>query len=309
MTVGNDTLYFTYGLLGPATVTWNGTTYYYSLSGQGDVNGIFNEDGNPVVTYNWDNAWGYNPIPEGVMASTLGTLNPLRYRGYVYDTETGYYYLQSRYYDPEVGRWINVDSMIDVNDFGGHNLFVYCDNNPVNKVDYTGNDGIYIELGNGWYCRIDSQDTTTQTQRHIHIWNSRKGISYAQNEDGSPHDKNNNGKGKLPRWLQKTIQNKTGWDYNGKRSSFFGKTEYKCWAEGIKYTFADGTTVFEKYSLFRRISFSVDSYEGLYYKNRSASSGASAITRTYYLPIFGPITLPLFSFGFGWSLLPIPLLY
>ena len=145
MTVGNDTLYFTYGLLGPATVTWNGTTYYYSLSGQGDVNGIFNEDGNPVVTYNWDNAWGYNPIPEGVMASTLGTLNPLRYRSYVYDTETGYYYLQSRYYDPEMGRFINADVFASTGQgFIGHNMFAYCGNNPVNRADPSGH--AYVQL-------------------------------------------------------------------------------------------------------------------------------------------------------------------
>lgn len=139
MTVGNDTLYFTYGLLGPTTVTWNGTTYYYSLSGQGDVTGIFNEDGNPVVTYTWDNAWGYNPIPEGVMASTLGELNPLRYRGYVYDTETGYYYLQSRYYDPKIGRFINADVFASTGQgLLGNNMFAYCNNNPVNLLDPAG---------------------------------------------------------------------------------------------------------------------------------------------------------------------------
>ena len=139
MTVGNDTLYFTYGLLGPTTVTWNGTTYYYSLSGQGDVTGIFDEDGNPVVTYNWDNAWGYNPIPEGVMASTLGELNPLRYRSYVYDTETGYYYLQSRYYDPEICRFINADNYPTTGQgLTGNNMFAYCGNNPVIRTDAQG---------------------------------------------------------------------------------------------------------------------------------------------------------------------------
>jgi RHS repeat-associated protein len=139
MTVGNDTLYFTYGLLGPTTVTWNGTTYYYSLSGQGDVTGIFDEDGNPVVTYNWDNAWGYNPIPEGVMASTLGTLNPLRYRSYVYDEETELYYLQSRYYNPEICRFINADNYPTTGQgLTGNNMFAYCGNNPVIRTDAQG---------------------------------------------------------------------------------------------------------------------------------------------------------------------------
>jgi RHS repeat-associated protein len=139
MTVGNDTLYFTYGLLGPTTVTWNGTTYYYALNIQGDVVGIFNEDGNPVVSYAWDTGWGYNPIPEGVMASTLGTLNPLRYRGYVYDTETGYYYLQSRYYDPKIGRFINADAFASTGQgLLGNNMYAYCNNNPICHIDPTG---------------------------------------------------------------------------------------------------------------------------------------------------------------------------
>ena len=139
MTVGNDTLYFTYGVLGPTTVTWNGTTYYYALNVQGDVVGIFDENGDLVVIYNWDNAWGYNPIPEGVMASTLGTLNPLRYRSYVYDTETGYYYLQSRYYDPEIGRFINADAFPATGQgILGTNMYAYCGNNPVTRTDSGG---------------------------------------------------------------------------------------------------------------------------------------------------------------------------
>ena len=139
MTVGNDTLYFTYGALGPTTVTWNGTTYYYALNVQGDVIGIFKSDGNLAVFYNWDNAWGYNPEPEGPLADTLGTLNPLRYRGYVYDTETGFYYLQSRYYDPEIGRFINADVLVSTGQgMLGNNMFAYCRNNPVRRKDVSG---------------------------------------------------------------------------------------------------------------------------------------------------------------------------
>ena len=139
MTVGNDTLYFTYGVLGPSTVTWNGTTYYYALNGQGDVTGIYDADGNLVVFYYWENAWGYNPFVDGPLASTLGALNPLRYRSYVYDTETGYYYLQSRYYDPEIGRFINADAYASTGQgFIGNNMFAYCLNNPVLYSDPTG---------------------------------------------------------------------------------------------------------------------------------------------------------------------------
>ena len=69
----------------------------------------------------------------------MGNLNPFRYRGYVYDAETGLYYVTSRYYDPEIGRWINSDNMITTgSDLAGLNLFAYCGNNPVNRVDPSG---------------------------------------------------------------------------------------------------------------------------------------------------------------------------
>jgi RHS repeat-associated protein len=140
MTKGSDTLYFTYGISGPTTVTWNGTTYYYALNAQGDVIGILDGGGNGVVLYNWDNAWGYHPQPEGPMADTLGTLNPLRYRSYVYDEETGLYYLQTRYYNPEIGRFINADALVSTGQgLLGNNMFAYCGNNPLSFRDDSGN--------------------------------------------------------------------------------------------------------------------------------------------------------------------------
>ena len=139
MTKGSDTLYFTYGAIGPTTVTWNGTTYYYAVNAQGDVMGIFDGSGNCVVTYNWDNAWGYNPEPEGSLADTLGTLNPLRYRSYVYDEETELYYLNTRYYDPEICRFINADIYLTTGQgLTGNNMFAYCGNNPVSRIDNGG---------------------------------------------------------------------------------------------------------------------------------------------------------------------------
>ena len=70
----------------------------------------------------------------------IGHINPLRYRGYYYDTETGFYYVSSRYYDPEIGRWINADNAIAGvgGDIRGYNLFAYCMNDPVNMSDHTG---------------------------------------------------------------------------------------------------------------------------------------------------------------------------
>ena len=73
------------------------------------------------------------------MASTLGVANPLTYRGYVYDTESGLYYLQSRYYDPEVGRFLNADALVSTGQgLLGNNMFAYCLNNPAAYLDDTG---------------------------------------------------------------------------------------------------------------------------------------------------------------------------
>ena len=139
MTVDEDTLFFNYDVAGtPLTVTWNGTTYYYTTNLQGDIVAILDSTGTAVVSYTYD-AWGNHLSISGTMAATLGQLNPLRYRGYVYDTETELYYLQSRYYNPEIGRFLNADGYTSTGQgFSGNNMFAYCGNNPVANSDHTG---------------------------------------------------------------------------------------------------------------------------------------------------------------------------
>ena len=139
MTVAGNTLNFTYDASGtPMSVSYGSATYYYVTNLQGDVVAILNSSGTSVVTYTYD-AWGKLLTTSGSMASTLGVHNPLRYRGYVYDTESGLYYLQSRYYDPQVGRFINADSYVSTGQgFGGNNMYLYCLNNPVNFIDVLG---------------------------------------------------------------------------------------------------------------------------------------------------------------------------
>ena len=139
MTWGSNKLHFTYDSTGPASVTYNGNRYFYLKNAQGDVTGLVNASGTQVVSYTYD-PWGAPMSTDGTMASTLGAANPLRYRGYVYDTETGLYYLTSRYYNPVWGRFINADTA-DV--LGASpdkanwdkNLFAYCDNDPVSRKD------------------------------------------------------------------------------------------------------------------------------------------------------------------------------
>ena len=139
MTVDGNTLYFAYDASGtPMSVTYNGTNYYYATNLQGDVTAILNASGTAVVQYTYD-AWGKILTTTGSMASTLGVHNPLRYRGYVYDTETTLYYLQSRYYAPELGRFINADAYISTGrGILGNNMFAYCRSNLVCRVDKLG---------------------------------------------------------------------------------------------------------------------------------------------------------------------------
>jgi len=137
LTWGGNKLHFTYDSTGPLSVNYNGTEYFYVKNAQGDVTGLVTTSGTRVVSYTYD-AWGKVQSVTGSLATTLGTRNPLRYRGYVYDTETGMYYLQSRYYNASWGRFINADSLIDNRGVNTQNVFAYCVNNPVNNADPSG---------------------------------------------------------------------------------------------------------------------------------------------------------------------------
>ena len=134
MTSGDNTLEFING----TSVIFNGTEYWYIFNAQNDVIGIIDQNGEYVVEYTYD-AWGAPLSKSGELADTLGTLNPFRYRGYIYDEETGWYYCQSRYYDPVVGRFINGDGVVSgVGSIHGHNIFAYCFNNPLSYYDQEG---------------------------------------------------------------------------------------------------------------------------------------------------------------------------
>ena len=125
--------------------TYNGVEYYYVYNLQGDVEAIADSNGTIIARYTYD-PWGkivaitdaaLNDISTN--ASHIANINPIRYRGYYYDTETGFYYVSSRYYDPEIGRWINADGFVSTGQgVLGYNMFAYCGNNPVNRVDHTG---------------------------------------------------------------------------------------------------------------------------------------------------------------------------
>ena len=132
MTSGTDELHFFYDAQNrPAVVVYNGTAYAYVKSLQGDIVAILDENGNTVVSYGYD-AWGAPLWCTGELAETLGKVQPFRYRGYVFDEETGLYYLRSRYYNPQWGRFANADALID------QNLYSYCKNSPMQFHDPSG---------------------------------------------------------------------------------------------------------------------------------------------------------------------------
>mgnify|MGYP002515998197 CR=1 FL=1 len=136
---GDGVMRFFYDSTGKRVGFANGNTlYYYLYNLQGDVIAIVRAStGQVVAKYNYD-AWGKCTVTNA-SGYTVGDKNPFRYRGYYYDTETGLYYLNSRYYNPEFGRFISVDGQLNKTGLSETNLFAYCDNNPINRADQGGN--------------------------------------------------------------------------------------------------------------------------------------------------------------------------
>ena len=125
-------------------------TFYFERNLQGDIVAVYNAAGEKIGTYTYD-AWG-NCTTSVISGNTVletnvvRTYNPFRYRGYYYDTETGLYYLQSRYYDPHWGRFLNADGLI-YSQAGliGYNMYTYCSNDPVMGYDPTGYEDVCVE--------------------------------------------------------------------------------------------------------------------------------------------------------------------
>ena len=129
---------------------YRGQTYYYHYSPMGDVMAIYTSPTNVVARYHYG-PWGeLLSVTDGSRVDVssdpthIANINPIRYRGYYYDTETGFYYVSSRYYDPEIKRWISPEPNVDYGEFDegagliGYNVYAYCANNPVNNFDPDG---------------------------------------------------------------------------------------------------------------------------------------------------------------------------
>ena len=145
---GTNTIYFRYDSEGQIiSFEKNGVDYYYIKNLQRDIIGIVDSLGDVIVEYVYD-VWGNVLDITGSYADTIGQENPIRYRGYYWDFETELYYLQSRYYDSEVGRFINADEQMNEGIIAA-NLFAYCENNTVNCIDENGRDAIWLQNGKG----------------------------------------------------------------------------------------------------------------------------------------------------------------
>ena len=136
-------LYF-YDGLSICSIQVDGQSYFLRRNLFQDVTHIYDLNGNLVASYLYD-AWGNHQVfdasgVENTNADFIGNINPIRYRGYYFDVETNLYYLNSRYYDPEVGRFISLDAVdyLAPDSIHGLNLFAYCFNNPIMYSDGSG---------------------------------------------------------------------------------------------------------------------------------------------------------------------------
>ena len=161
--IGSVEMKFIYDEKGLIGVDYQGECYTYRKDILGNILGILDKNGKLVVRYRYD-AWGKHKTEcldkvdgkevfkeisgsiseEYLRYKTFAANNPFRYRSYYYDTETGLYFLQTRYYDPEIGRFITIDdiSYLAPDTINGLNLYAYCNNNPVMNVDPEGNSSV-----------------------------------------------------------------------------------------------------------------------------------------------------------------------
>ena len=210
----------------------NFTTYFYATNLQGDVEGIFRVLKNGTTglyeqkwygryTYDaWGNVTAHTAAGANPSTASLIYRNPLRYRGYVYDNETGFYYLQSRYYDPANHRFINADSYASTGQgFLGYNMFAYCNNNPISFLDAGGNKmvsrlGLDLPPGEGVEIIIDGEtfyyysETNTTGELYEYWYDSNGNLKWVRHHSNhgnpkkhnNPHDhtgtKDNNGENK-----------------------------------------------------------------------------------------------------------------
>lgn len=179
----NAVLRYFYDNNGVCGFQYSNNNYYFMRNMQGDITAIYDTNGNIMAEYVYD-AWGNHTITTDI--SGIGTLNPFRYRGYYFDTETGLYYLKSRYYDPQTGRFINADIVIAGvgGSIQGYNMFSYGFNNPVNMDDQTGYWPKWVKNTVKWATKNIANPVVKMVQKVL----SKVNVTYSQgiNVSGTP---------------------------------------------------------------------------------------------------------------------------
>ena len=175
----------------------NNTPYYYIKNQQGDILYIYDNTGSLMSEYRYD-AWGKCTVlkADGTVdtdPTSIGNVNPIRYRGYYYDTETNLYYLQSRYYNPEWGRFVNGDGYVQTGDgLYDKNMFAYCLNNPVNSSDPSGQSP-WLVLGVIAICGVVGGIIGYNSkEKLIDKPKTKQNSSNYQKQSSSNNNKNNN---------------------------------------------------------------------------------------------------------------------
>ena len=173
-----------------ANSSTDAVTYYYAHNWRGDITSIYDGDGNMVAKYEYDD-WG-NVLTvtdannsEITDPAHIANLNPFRYRSYYYDSESGLYYLMSRYYDPVVHRFLNADGYFQSGDnILDTNMNAYCQNNPIMNSDPTGNHPSDVICGNPTcpMCNLDRRKYL-QTEKGLRNYNKYHGTNYDYVDD------------------------------------------------------------------------------------------------------------------------------
>jgi len=161
----------------------DGTTYTYRKNLFGDITAIY-QGATKVAEYAYD-AWG-NCTVTNLTSSKIGSFNPFRYRGYYWDEDLQLYYLMSRYYDPQTGRFINADTLeyLEPQKINGLNLYAYCSNNPVMYIDPTGHISLLAILGIILAGALTAHDIYQLVDGNVYV------LAYS---------------GKIPRWYQRIL--------------------------------------------------------------------------------------------------------
>ena len=173
-----------------ANSSTDAVTYYFAHNWRGDITSIYDGDGNMVAKYEYD-VWGNvltvtnSNNSEITDPNHIANLNPFRYRSYYYDSESGLYYLMSRYYDPVVHRFLNADGYFQSGDnILDTNMNAYCQNNPIMNSDPTGNHPSDVICGNPTcpMCNLDRRKYL-QTEKGLRNYNKYHGTNYDYVDD------------------------------------------------------------------------------------------------------------------------------